>query len=83
MRLQDGSYEFKLGQKIGLLDMIEQEQEDYIEWYTLLAMEPDNELPLAWFYLVSETSRLNNKDSAFGKYAEIVESISDRIIVED
>lgn len=83
MRLPNGDYEFVEGQRIGLKDIVEQEMEERIEWYTLLAIEIDDELPLAWFYLKSETDKLNNKDGAYGKYAEIIESISERIIVDD
>lgn len=78
-----GDYIYEIGQKVGLIDIVERESEENIEWYTLLGMEPDNELPLAWFYLKSETEKLNDKDSEYGRYAELIESISDRIIVED
>lgn len=80
MRLENGDYEFTIGQKIGLTDLVE---EGNVEWYTLLAIEHDGQLPLAWFYLKSEVDRLNNKEGVFGNYAEIIESISDRIIVTD
>lgn len=83
MRAEDGTYEYEVGQKIGLLDLVEQDSEDYIVWYELLAIEQDDELPIAWFYLKSETDKLNDKDSEHGKYAELIESISDRIVVED
>lgn len=79
MRLPNGDYEFTVGQKLGLEDLIE----DSVDWYTILAIEQDQELPIAWFYLKSEVDKLNNKECAFGNYAEIIESISDRIIVTD
>lgn len=75
----DGNYEYEIGQDIGLTGVI---NNDDVVWYKLLAIEQDDELPLAWFYLSSETEKLNDKSSnVYGMYADMIESISDRIVV--
>lgn len=74
-------FEFKIGMIVGLRDIIDYAP-NMVEWYTVLAMELDNELPIAWIYLKSESDKLNNKQSVYGDYAEMVESISDRFVLE-
>lgn len=74
-------YQYQIGQDIGLMDTVNPED---VEWYKLLAMEQDDELPIGWFYLVSEVDSLNNKfHPMYGNYAELIDSISDRIVVKD
>lgn len=80
MRKEDGTYEYTLGQTVGLEDSLD----GSIDWYKLLAIEIDDELPIAWFYLSSESESLNNKTHPeFGNFAEIIESVSERLVVQD
>lgn len=77
----DDNFEFKIGMNIGLRDVIDYSP-NMVEWYTILAIEPDDEFPMSWIYLKSETDKLNNKQSVYGNYARIIESVSDRFILE-
>lgn len=83
MYKQDGTYEYVIGQNIGILDDVSDEDE-YVNWYKLVFIEPDPELPFAWFYMASEDPKKNIHTHQNGfSYAEIRESINPKLIVED
>lgn len=77
----DNNFEFKVGMTVGLKDIVDQESPNMVEWYTILAIELDDEYPIAWLYLKSDTEKRNDKESQYGKYAEIIESLSERFVL--
>ena len=81
-------FQYRVGMEIGLLDPMEMTKES-IEWYNIIAIEPDDELPIAFMYLVSNNPNKNIQLKAFNingqltlvNYAEIIDSISDLIVI--
>lgn len=78
MNIPTTEYEYKIGQEIGLKDIIDITD---VRWFTLIGIEMDNELPIGWFYLKSDSDSENIYNGPFGPYADMVESISDRLVV--
>ena len=83
MRDPNGGYYYTIGQNIGIIDDVSDE-DSYINWYKLIYMEPDNELPIGWLYLASEDPKKNIHSHQAGfLYAEMRESINPKLVVED
>lgn len=76
--MEETEYQYQIGQEIGLIDIYD---ENDVRWFTLIGIEADSDIPIAWFYLKSDTESENEYGGPFGPYAAMVESISDRIVV--
>lgn len=83
MRNPDGSYYYTIGQNIGVVDDWSDDL-PYVDWFRLVYMEPDDELPIGWLYLAHENASRNiHLHPAGFQYATMIESISEKIVVED
>ena len=84
----DTDFQYTIGMEIGLIDPLEMTKES-VEWYNIVAIEPDDELPIAFLYLTSDKPGKNINQKAFNingqmtivNYAEIIDSISDLIVI--
>lgn len=78
MQFEEANYEYQIGQELGLRDVIDPTD---VRWFTLIGIEQDHEMPIGWFYLKSDADSENIYDGPFGLYADMVESISERLVV--
>ena len=87
--IDDTGYQFVVGAEIGLKDLYSDAKED-VEWYTIVMIEFDAELglglPIAFLYLKkdNESENIHQKvlsDGSIITYAEIIDSISDRLVI--
>lgn len=78
MKIEKTDYEYQIGQEVGLKDVIDPTD---VRWFTLIGILPDDEMPIGWFYLKSDADDENIHDGPFGPYADIVESISERLVI--
>lgn len=79
----DGTYEYVLGQNVGIIDNVDFD-DPYVKWYKLVYMETDNDLPIGWLYLADENPNKNPHVHPNGfVYAEIIDSINSKLVVED
>lgn len=84
----DTNFEYKVGMEVGLIDPMEMTQES-VEWYTIAAIEADEDLPVGFLYLVSDNANKNIHSKAFNingqltliNYAEIIDTLSDLIVI--
>lgn len=76
-------YKFMVGQRVGLRDIVESEDSALVEFYTVVGIEYDNDMPIEWVYLRSEIENLNiHMHPMFGSYCEMIESVSNRVVIE-
>lgn len=83
----DSSFQFVVGMEIGLMDPIVMDKNS-VEWYTLQFIEPDDELNIAFLYLIPndlqhtkaedlhEKAVVINSQPVIIQYTEILDSIN-------
>ena len=84
----DDNFQYRIGMEIGLIDPLEMSKES-IEWYNIVGIERDNDLPIGFLYLASDNINKNVYSKPFNingvmtlvRYAEIIDSLSDLIVV--
>lgn len=86
---EEQGYSFTVGSEIGLKDFVSDEKEDVL-WYNIALIECDPNvglgLPIAFLYLTRDNEKENIhqkvlNDGSVLNYAEIIDSISDRIVI--
>lgn len=86
VKKEEVPFEFKLGMEIGLLDPILMDKES-VEWYTIVKIEPLDGTYVGLLYLQSNQDANNihtitsPETGMYTMYAELIETISDRIVL--
>lgn len=78
---------YQVGMEIGLVDPITKDfSKEAIEWFTIVYIEMDEELPIGWLYLMPadlEGKAIYTKVTPAGavNFSDMVETISDYIVL--
>lgn len=78
---------FYVGMEIGLVDSITEDfSKEAVEWFTVVYIEMDEELPIGWLYLMpvdQESKAIYTKITPTGavNYSDMAETISDYIVL--
>lgn len=82
----DDSFQFTVGMEVGLRDIYDRDDKEAVRWYTIEAMDMiDDDVAVGMLYLKSNQNEENiHRGFVNGvniMYAEIVDTISDRIVL--
>ena len=79
---------YTIGMEIGYLDPIfdDDPNKDNVEWFTIVYIEPDTDMPIGWLYLMAADTNgkeVHQKVTPGGivNYTDMIDSISDNIIL--